>query len=149
MQEEEIRRAKLRALHLLTVMDRTEAQLREKLLASCSEEAAETAIAYVKSYGYLDDDRYVKNYIECKSRTKSRRQIEQELIYKKGITKEAVAKGFAEAEMADVSEVIRSYMRKKKISPESCSQEQKQKFFCYMMRKGFQIEELKSVFDLT
>lgn len=147
--KDEIRRAKLRALHLLTVMDRTEANLREKLQASYCEEAVEIAIEYVKSYGYLDDERFVKVYIESKSRTKSRKQIEQELIFKKGVSKEAVQRGFEMAEMTDTKEVIQKYMQKKKINPENCDYEQKQKFFAYMMRKGFQIDDLKSVFDLT
>ena len=147
--KDEVRRPKLRALHLLTAMDRTEAKLREKLQASYCEEAVEEAVAYVKSYGYLDDERYVKVYIESKSRTKSRKQIEQELIFKKGVSKEAVEKGFEQAEMADVVEVIQKYMQKKKIDPQNCDYEQKQKFFAYMMRKGFQIEELKMVFGLT
>ena len=147
--KDEIRRAKLRALHLLTAMDRTEAKLREKLEASYCEEAVEAAVAYVKEYGYLDDERYVKVYIESKSRTKSRKQIEQELIFQKGVSREAVEHGFENAELADVSEVIRKYMQKKKINPENCDYEQKQKFFAYMMRKGFQIDDLKMVFDLT
>ena len=148
-QKEEVRRAKLRALHLLTVMDRTEANLKEKLQASYCEEAADAAIAYVKSFGYLDDERYVKVYIESKSRTKSRKQIEQELIFRKGLSKEMVQRGFENAQTADVSEVIEKYMKKKGIIPGECNYEQKQKFFAYMMRKGFQIEDLKSVFDLT
>ena len=147
--KEEVRRAKLRALHLLTAMDRTEANLREKLQGSYCDEAVEAAIAYVKTYGYLDDERYVRVYIESKSRTKSRKQIEQELIFQKGVSKEAVQKGFEQAQMADVKEVIQRYMQKKKIDPQNCDYQQKQKFFAYMMRKGFQIEDLKSVFDLT
>lgn len=146
---DELRRAKLRALHLLTAMDRTEANLREKLEASYCEETVEKAIAYVKSFGYLDDERYVKNYIESQSRSKSRRQIEQELIFKKGVSKEMVQRGFETAELTDVTEVIQNYMRKKKISADSCDCEQKKKFYAYMMRKGFQIEDLKRVFDLT
>ena len=147
--KDEVRRAKLRALHLLTAMDRTEAQLREKLQVSYCEEAVETAIEYVKSFGYINDERYVRVYIESKSRTKSRKQIEQELIYKKGISKEAVQRGFEEAQITDISEVIRKYMDKKKINPQTCDYEQKQKFFAYMLRKGFQIEDMKRVFDLT
>ena len=147
--KDEIRRAKLRALHLLTAMDRTEANLREKLQTSYCEEAVETAIEYVKSFGYLDDERFVKVYIESKSRTKSRRQIEQELIFNKGVSKEAVRRGFEKAQMADITEVIEKYMQKKKIDPKNCDYEQKQKFFAYMMRKGFQIQDLKMVFDLT
>ena len=147
--KDEIRRAKLRALHLLTAMDRTEADLREKLSASYCDEAVETAVAYVKSFGYIDDERFVRNYIESKSRTKSRKQIEQELIFKKGVSREAVEKGFENAQAADVSEVIRKYMQKKRINPETCDYEQKNKFYAYMLRKGFQIEDLKMVFDLT
>ena len=49
-------------------MDRTEAQLREKLLqAEFSPELVEEAVAYVKSFGYIDDERYVRNYIEYRS----------------------------------------------------------------------------------
>ena len=147
--KDEVRRAKLRALHLLTAMDRTEANLREKLEVSYCMEAVEAAIDYVKSFGYLDDERYARVYIESKSRTKSRRQIEQELIYKKGLSKEIVRRGFENAQIEDVSEVISMYMRKKGIIPGCCDYEQKQKFFAYMMRKGFQIEDLKTVFDLT
>lgn len=147
--KDEVKRAKLRALHLLTAMDRTEAQLREKLQTSYCKEAVEAAIDYVKSFGYINDERYVRVYIESKSRTKSRKQIEQELILKKGISKEAVQRGFEEAQMTDVCEVIQKYMDKKKINPQTCDYEQKQKFFAYMLRKGFQIEDMKMVFDLT
>lgn len=147
--KDEVRRAKLRALHLLTAMDRTETNLREKLEASYGPEAVEEAVAYVKSYGYLDDERYVRVYIESKSRSKSRKQIEQELIFKKGVSKEAVQRGFETAETTDVQEVIGKYLQKKKIDPTNCDYEQKNKFFAYMMRKGFQIEDLKKVFDLT
>ena len=147
--KDETRRAKLRALRLLTAMDRTEANLREKLTVSYCEEAVEAAVAYVKSFGYLDDERFVRNYIESKSRTKSRKQIEQELIFQKGVSKEAVQKGFESAQMAEVTEVIRRYMQKKGIAPETCDYEQKNKFYAYMLRKGFQIEDLKMVFDLT
>jgi len=71
------------------------------------------------------------------------------LIFHKGVSREAVERGFEAAELADTSEVIRKYMQKRKIDPENCDYEQKQKFFAYMMRKGFQIEDLKMVFDLT
>lgn len=147
--KDEIRRAKLRALHLLTAMDRTEAMLREKLEASYCGQAVEAAVSYVKAYGYLDDERYVRNYIESKSRSKSRRQIEQELYFRKGVSKEDIRRGFETAMVADVTEVVEKYLKKRKIDPKNCDYEQKQKFFAYMMRKGFQIEDLKKVFDLT
>ena len=74
-------------------MDRTEAQLREKLLnAEFAPALVEQAVAYVKSYGYLDDERYVRNYIEYRKDQKSRRQLEQELRFKKGVHSELIQK---------------------------------------------------------
>ena len=47
-------------MQLLEDMDRSEAALREKLVQGLyPEEAIETAISYVRSFGYLDDARYV------------------------------------------------------------------------------------------
>ena len=55
------KRAKLRAMHLLEDMDRSESALREKLRQGLyPPEAVEAAISYVKSFGYLDDARYGK-----------------------------------------------------------------------------------------
>ena len=66
-----VKRARKRAMHLLERMDRTEAQLREKLLkAEFEPEFIEQAIAYVKSYGYLDDERYVPGMPGITSRTR-------------------------------------------------------------------------------
>ena len=56
------KRAKLRAMHLLEDMDRSESALREKLRQGLyPPEAVEAAISYVKSFGYLDpraDERF-------------------------------------------------------------------------------------------
>ena len=90
-------------------MDRTEAQLREKLLqAEFSPELVEDAIAYVKSYGYIDDERYVRNYIEYRREQKSRRQLEQELQYRKGVPQELIQKVYEDLEPADEKPLILS-----------------------------------------
>ena len=50
-----IKRAKLRAMHLLSDMGRTESQLRTKLKqGGYAEDAVEAAIRYVKSFGYIN-----------------------------------------------------------------------------------------------
>ena len=71
------KRAKLRAMHLLEDMDRTEAGLREKLRQGLyPEDAAEEAVRYVKSFGYLDDTRYAENFVRSRKGSKSRREIQ-------------------------------------------------------------------------
>ena len=47
-------------MHLLNDMARTESQLRDKLkLGGYPSEITEAAIAYVKSFGYINDDAYI------------------------------------------------------------------------------------------
>ena len=61
---EERNRARKKAMRLLEHMDRTEKGLTDKLRqAEFSQEAVEDAIAYVKSYGYINDARYARTYI--------------------------------------------------------------------------------------
>lgn len=142
---EEQKKAKLRAMHLLERMDRTEGELREKLQKNYEPEIVEEAIAYVKSYGYIDDRRYVKNYIEYKSDKKSRRQIEQELIYRKGVPGELVRQVYEELEPRDETILIRRWMEKKKFNPETAEREEMQKFYHFLMRKGFSYEDIQRV----
>ena len=62
-----LKRAKLRAMHLLEDMDRTESALREKLRQGLyPSDVTEAAIEYVKSFGYLDDVRYAENFVRSR-----------------------------------------------------------------------------------
>ena len=71
-----VKRAKLRAMHLLNAMARTEAQLKQKLLqGGYPEDVVDVAIAYVKSFGYINDEAYVSNFIETRYNKKSKREI--------------------------------------------------------------------------
>lgn len=82
------KRARRKALELLRSMDRTEAQLRRKLSdARYPDEIVEDAVAYVKSYHYVDDVRYAASYLEHHRDDRSLRQMEQTL-YQRGITRE-------------------------------------------------------------
>ena len=80
-----LKRAKLRAMHLLNDMARTESQLRDKLkLGGYPSEITEAAIAYVKSFGYINDDAYIRNFIDSRKDKKSRREI-YALLRQKGV----------------------------------------------------------------
>ena len=70
------KRATKRAMHLLEKQDRTEYQLREKLRQNeYPKEAVEQAIAYVKSYHYIDDLRYACSYVRYQKEKKRSRAI--------------------------------------------------------------------------
>lgn len=71
-----VKRAKLRAMHLLTRMDYTEAELEKKLMkGEYTPQAVKIAMDYVRSYHYLDDERYVARYLSAYQGRKSRRQM--------------------------------------------------------------------------
>lgn len=127
-------------------MDRTEAQLREKLLAAeFAPETIEQAIDYVKSFGYLDDERYVRNYIAYKGRQKSRRQMEQELLFRKGVSRELIQKVYEDTEPADEKAMIRRQLEKKHYNPAECDEKQRQRLIASLVRRGFHMGDILSV----
>ena len=140
----DIRRARHRALHILERSDRTEQELRAKLERNYRAEAVEDAISYVKQYHYLDDRRYAVNYLNSRGRVKSRRQVEQELLYKKGISKEILEEARTEAEPQDEREQIRRWMEKKQIHPETADPNELRRFYLFLMRRGFRSEDILS-----
>lgn len=111
-----LKRAKLRAMHLLEDMDRTESALREKLRQGLyPSDVTEAAIEYVKSFGYLDDVRYAENFVRSRQNVKSKKEIGTALL-QKGISSE-IAKRAMEIcyeEMGE-EEAIRKILRKKSL----------------------------------
>ena len=66
---------------LLQKKDYTEAELRRKLTeGEYPQEAVEEAVSYVKSFHYIDDERFCRAYINCYSVKWSRQQITTKLM---------------------------------------------------------------------
>lgn len=139
---DELTRAKHRALYILERCDRTEQELRTKLSRNYEPEIVEEAICYVKQYDYINDKRYAVNYLKSRCQIKSRRQVEQELLYKKGISRDILEEASQETEAQDESLLIRRWMEKKHFSPETATQEEQRKLYQFLMRRGFQSEDI-------
>ena len=141
-----LKRAKLRAMHLLEDMDRSEAALREKLCQGLyPQQVVDEAISYVKSFGYLNDMRYAENFVQSRKSSKSRREILYQLC-QKGISKEiAVQAVDACFEKADETEAILKIIAKKRVDPRSAVPEQLHKLYGYLARKGFRYEDIRQV----
>lgn len=143
------KRAKLRAMHLLNISARTENGLREKLMqGGYTEDAVDEAIRYVKSFGYINDEAYVRNFVECRCDKKSRREIEM-LLAQKGMRGELVEHVLEEvyAEHSDQSAIM-DIIEKKRWHPEEMDEKEKQKMYAYLMRKGFRYEDLRQVIQM-
>jgi len=142
-------RAKKRALHLLERMDRTEHQLREKLKTSdYPEEVIEEAIAYVKSFHYVDDKRYAENFTRYKKENLSRQQIKQKLMTK-GISRETIDLVIEEEYDVDEKVQIRRLLEKKHFDGSTKDEGEFRRVYNYLLRRGFRsndiLKEMKCV----
>lgn len=138
-----VKRAKLRAMHLLNAMGRTESQLREKLKqGGYPEKAIEEALVYVKSFGYVDDENYARNFTDSRKDKKSRKEIEM-LLKRKGISGDIVENVMEECYGKETAAAaIEKLMKKRRYLPEEADYEEKQKFMAYLMRKGFTYDDI-------
>lgn len=141
-----LKRAKLRAMHLLTDVARTESGLREKLKQGMyPEDLIEDAIDYVKSFGYLDDDRYAEQFIESKKGSKSKKEI-RALLLQKGICTEKIDRALEKYwQEEDSAEAIRVLIRKKKVDLSQASDQEIQRLYGFFGRKGFRFEDVRQV----
>ena len=140
------KRAKLRAMHLLERMDRTEAELYTKLKRDLyPEDIIETAMQYVKSFGYIGDKGYAKRFVKSRQGTKSKLEIKMALL-QKGISKEIVSEVLeTHYDGQDESVAIQRLLEKKRFSVERATEEEKRKMYGYLMRKGFAYEDIRRV----
>ena len=144
-----VKRAKLRAMHLLEKMDRTENDLRGKLKENLYPESAiEEAVRYVKSYHYVDDERYIREYISSHSYRMSMKEMQQKLIGK-GVPKQLimqVVEAMEPDERRQESELVFSLMKKKCHNQIPKTYEDKRRVYAYLMRKGFQMSDIEHAY---
>ena len=128
---------------------RTESQLRDKLkLGGYPSEITEAAIAYVKSFGYINDDAYIRNFIDSRKDKKSRREI-YALLRQKGVDMNRAEEIMEEMyEEHSDQEAIRELLRKKHWDFACTDPKEKQKIYGYLVRKGFRYEDIRQVIQV-
>lgn len=144
------KRAKIRAMNLLKANDLTQHALEKKLKDGYYPKTAiETAIAYVKGYGYIDDRRYVVNYVNFKSSSKSRYQITN-FLQQKGVDRELIVEvcdEYYEDCKDSEKQLIKKLVLKRNVDVTSMTREERAKLMGYLMRKGFRIDAINGVID--
>ena len=144
------KRCKLRAMNLLQKKDYTEKQLRDKLKEGLyPSEVVDEAIDYVKSFRYLDDERFARDYISYHMSTRSRNRIIRDLTGK-GISKELLLPIMEElyTETDDVElEQIKKLLVKKHYDKEQTDYKEKQKLMAFLLRKGFGMSDIRKALD--
>lgn len=139
------KRAKLRCMNLLKTRAYTEQQLCDKLKQGFYPvQVIEEAIEYVKSFHYVDDEKYAEDYIVGQLSRKSKQRIRMDLL-RKGIDREMIDRKLMQAQEDETnvkeSEVILRLLEKKHYVPEM-SQSDKQKIYGFLLRRGFQSSDI-------
>ena len=145
---EEYRDARRKAMRLLEHVDRTERGLREKMRqAGFAPPAIDYALAYVESYGYIDDERYARTYIAYRMDTKSRQKIIQELMGK-GIDRETAVKAWEEEtalNMPDEKEILYRVVEKKYPPDTELDEKAMRRLYGYLIRRGFGYSDITDI----
>ena len=138
MTEVLLKRAKRYLLHLLTKMDRTTYELEAKLKrGGYPDEVIEGAIAYVMSYGYLNDQNYAEKYLHTYEGRLSLRQIKWKLAAK-GISKE-ILDSLSDIHVEDdENELIEDHIVKRSKGKEKLDDKEIRRLADYLYRKGFE-----------
>lgn len=141
-----LKRAKLRAMHLLSDMDRTESALREKLrLGLYPPEIIDAAVEYVRSFGYLNDARYAENFVRSRQGVKSRKEIRAQLL-QKGVPSEMIDNAFEACDdEGGEAAAVRRLLGKKRFDPACADEREMQRIYGYLARKGFSYETVRQV----
>lgn len=148
------KRVKLRAMNLLQKKDYTEKQLRDKLNEGLySQELVDEAIDYVKSFRYLDDDRFARDYITYHMSMRSRNRIIQDLV-QKGIGKDILMPimeeiyekaGSESGEDVELEQIQKLLI--KKHYDKDMEYKDKQKIMAFLMRRGYSMDKIKRAME--
>lgn len=144
MDNEELLQAKKKAMSLLNYSNRTEWELMDKLIkAGFSEEAATGALEYVKSFNYIDDERYAMHFVDVHHKSKSIKRLRQDLA-NKHIPEQYISLAIESIEDGD-SQALTKELEKllKNKNLEEMTYEERQKIATKLYRKGFNMNDIK------
>lgn len=142
-------KAKYRALEYIATHNKTEKQVRDKLIqAEYSPIIVDQVIEFLQKYRYIDDIDFARRYTESKATygRKSGRQI-QSMLYMKGITSInpfEIWEGLEEIELANTTYFLEKYKYSNDLT-----YEQKRKIVNRILNKGFSYQTIqKSIGNL-
>ena len=141
--ESNFRRAKERALYLLSYRDYSKNELKNKLQFEFGEDASEKAISNVEELGYINDEVYTRNYANKLFNTKgyAEKRVRYELI-KKGIGHNIIDKIISEFQL-DPKEKILSLLNSKYSNKLSTERDIK-RTIASLQRHGYSFEDIKA-----
>lgn len=137
------------ALRILERQDRTEKQLKDKLahVQLYSQEEIDKVIIYVKSYHYIDDFRYAKDFIRFRCHSKSKQQLLFALLGK-GVDKDTILKALNDEYDEEEFKLICKFLEKKKYYIMEEPGAIREKLIAGLLRRGFRLEEILKAMEI-
>lgn len=153
IQEILYKRGLSRCLHLIKDRDYTQADIEKKLRESdYPQDIIKKICERMITEGFINDERYAKNYVISHMKLKSRKQIIYALM-SKGVNSEYIEAAFED--MQDLygvdaeAENVKKLLIKKigAANPADFEYEDRMKIFAYLGRKGYEYELIKKVWE--
>jgi len=149
--ENELLKAKTLAYRFSSYKPRTSQEVIKKLEENnFNEQIVKETISFLKNYGLIDDERYVRNFAKDKSKLKKWGiyKIKTELI-KKGIDKTLIEEQLNEAynESFETENALKLVYRKLSLIKKKTPEKIKQSIINYLQYKGFSWEVIRKVLD--
>lgn len=136
-----------RSLALLGKSMKTEKMLRDYLREKkYPKSSIEKAINKLQEYGYINDESFCENYINCYATSKSRRKLKYDLL-SKGIEETVIDTKLdqlhsPEQELTTLTALAEKYMKSKTFDLKT-----KQKFYSHFAGKGYDFSEISNVWE--
>ena len=132
-----------KCLRMLERSDRTQRQLEQALGREGYPPAViDMALASMRSYGYLDDLRFSRRFIENNQALRSRSILIGKLR-EKGVPDEIITQAVEEMFDADEGEQIRYWIRKKKFDPASSDKKERDRMIRFLAAKGYGWDQIR------
>ncbi len=139
---------KERALKLITIKDRTQKELTDKLKEKgYREEEIEEVILFLKEYKYIDDFSYAQKFTRDAQNLKKwgKSKIIFELS-RKGIDKET-AQSVTDEFCTDEEEILDIEIQKRFKNSDLSNEKERARIFGYFARRGFSPSEIKGAIN--
>ena len=132
-----------KALKLISVRYKTQREVEKYLYEKgYLAQVVYYVVSKLNEYHYIDDQRFVNSYIASHKNIYGKLKLKQQLM-QKGISEKLVDEALEDEEFEQseqISKLAEKYMKNKEDSKENYI-----KLFRYLMGKGFEYEEIKSV----
>ena len=144
MDNDEYKTALSAALRLLQHNDRTENEIRDRLVKKgVDTDVAEKVVAYLVENNYLNDERYAEYYVTCYSGRRSKRRIIMDLA-DKGIDDRLIARATDNCDDSEALYLALTKQLRKRNVTEGCviGFQEQSKIAASLYRQGFDSRDI-------